>query len=192
MEVALFAEHLQDFLNQTADWKSRKVIDQTIWNSIIKYSVRSTDKFGPIKLDLFAERLNVQVKYYVNWKPGPIAVATDAFMIIWTYRQAYAFPQFCLNLTIVTPWRKSRAFYPVLLKTTMRDPIPLPPQDNLLLSTEGKTHPPIMNKINDVENLSVCKAYYFKISNLAVFYSYVGIWKLITLYVVQFYYLISI
>lgn len=51
---------------------------------------------GPIKLDLFAERLNAQVCHYVSWKPDPMGVATDALMIKWTDRQAYAFPPFCL------------------------------------------------------------------------------------------------
>lgn len=51
---------------------------------------------GPIKLDLFEKRLNAQVKDCVSWKPDPMTVATDAFMIKWTDRQAYAFPLFCL------------------------------------------------------------------------------------------------
>lgn len=68
----------------------------------------STDKLGQIKLDLIAERLNAQVKYYVSWKPGPIAVATDAFMIKWTYRQAYAFPPFCLIPKCTDKYSKKR------------------------------------------------------------------------------------
>lgn len=94
-----------------------------------------------------------------SWKPDQIAVATDAFMIKWTDRQAYAFAPFCLvprclakvekeggELIIVTPSWQTQAFYSVLLNMTVRDPILLPTQDNLLLSPEGKTHPLIVNK----------------------------------------------
>lgn len=79
-------------------FQSRKVIETSSNNWRLNNQVFSqiNKQLGPIKLDLFAERLNAQVKDYVSWKTDPMAVATDAFMIKWTDRQAYAFPPFCL------------------------------------------------------------------------------------------------
>lgn len=57
------------------------------------------------------------------------------------------------------------SFLSVLLNMTVRDPILLPTQDNLLLSPEGKTHPLIENKtlklvvLKISSNQSMCKAY---------------------------------
>lgn len=114
---------------------------------------------GPINLDLFAKRLNAQVKDYVSWKLDPMAVATDAFMKKMDGQASLCLPSILSNtemssqsrerrgeLIIVTPSWQTQAFYPVLLNMTVRDPILLPPKDNLLLSQEGKTLPLKVNK----------------------------------------------
>lgn len=114
---------------------------------------------GPINLDLFAKRLNAQVKDYVSWKLDPMAVATDAFMKKMDGQASLCLPSILSNtemssqsrerrgeLIIVTPSWQTQAFYPVLLNMTVGDPILLPPKDNLLLSQEGKTLPLKVNK----------------------------------------------
>lgn len=74
---------ISGLLNQTVDWKSRKVIEKSSNNWKLGNQIFSqiNKQLGPIKLDLFAERLNAQVKEYVSGKPDPMAVAKDAFMI---------------------------------------------------------------------------------------------------------------
>ena len=160
-EITLTAEHLPGLQNQTADMESRKIMETSTNNWKLNTQVFSliNKARGPIMLDILAERLNAQVTHYVSWKPDPMAVATDAFMVIWRERQAYAFPPFCLiprclakvqkegaDLVIVTPAWQSQAFYPVLLEMSVADPILLSPQGDLLLSPEGNTHPLIQSR----------------------------------------------
>ena len=47
-------------------------------------------------IDLFASRLNAQVKDYISWKPHPMAKFVDAFTIDWSQFFFYAYPPFCL------------------------------------------------------------------------------------------------
>ena len=47
-------------------------------------------------IDLFASRLNNQVKPYVAYTPDPGAYAIDAVCLSWRTLQFYAFPSFCL------------------------------------------------------------------------------------------------
>ena len=48
--------------------------------------------FGQPDIDLFASRLNAQVKTYVLWKPHPMAKSVDAFTVDWSQFFFHAFP----------------------------------------------------------------------------------------------------
>lgn len=115
---------------------------------------------NPIKLYLFAEILNAEVKDYVSWKQDPIAGATDAFMIKWTVRQAYAFPPFYLiprcpakvekegggganNCNFI---KADSSFLPNSTEHDGERSNSFAPSRQLLLSPEGKIHPLIVNK----------------------------------------------
>ena len=52
--------------------------------------------WGKPSIDLFASRLNFQLRPFVSWKPDPQAFAIDAFSIGWTEHNFYAFPPFAL------------------------------------------------------------------------------------------------
>ena len=52
--------------------------------------------FGSCTVDLFASRLNAQLKHFVSWRPDPNAIGTDALQLPWDKWTAYAFPSFCL------------------------------------------------------------------------------------------------
>ena len=53
-------------------------------------------KFGGCDVDLFASRVNAQLKSYVSWRPGPDAMDYDAFTLIWSNFRAFCFPPFSL------------------------------------------------------------------------------------------------
>ena len=73
-----------------ADERSRIFDDKTEWKlnaSVFQNTVRA---FGKPAIDLFASRLNFQLKPYVAWKPGPEARHVDAFMLDWSNVVFYA------------------------------------------------------------------------------------------------------
>jgi hypothetical protein len=45
---------------------------------------------GELEVDIFASRLNYQLKKIVSWKPDPMSLATDAFLLNWTKIKGYA------------------------------------------------------------------------------------------------------
>ena len=159
-KITLTAEHLPGFLNQTADWESRNVstISTNSWRLNPQIFKQIDLQWGPLEMDLFADRLNAQTEKYMSWKPDPFAVGTDAFLANWEGMKAYAFPPFCLiqrcvakvqkekgELVIVTPTWQTQPYYAMLLNMSIADPILLPPQRNLLLSQGGEPHPLIIN-----------------------------------------------
>ena len=48
------------------------------------------------KIDLFACKLNAQLRKFVSWRPDPEASQVDAFMLNWSEEMFYAFLLFCL------------------------------------------------------------------------------------------------
>ena len=48
------------------------------------------------KTDLFASRINNQLKYFVSYRPDPDAVSINAFTLDWGNLCFYAFPPFLL------------------------------------------------------------------------------------------------
>ena len=54
-----------------------------------------TAHWGTPSIDLFASRLNYQLKPFVSWTPDPEAMAIDAFSFHWK-ENFYAFPPFAL------------------------------------------------------------------------------------------------
>lgn len=151
-KITLTAEHLPGSLNQTADWESRNVSTMSInsWRLNPKIFAQINSLWGPLEMDLFADRLNAQLEKYMSWKPDPFAMGTDAFLAHWGGMKAYAFPPFCLiqrciakvqkergELVIVTPAWQTQPYYPMLLNMSIVDPILLPPQKDLLLLPGG-------------------------------------------------------
>ncbi|CAC5414223.1 unnamed protein product [Mytilus coruscus] len=109
---------------------------------------------GPLKLDLFADRLNAQLDNYIS-----CAIQIDAFQVNWSNKNPYAFSPFCLiarcitkvnkersNLVIIIPAWQSQAFYPMLLEMSISTPLLLPQMRDLLTNPQGGTHPLIENK----------------------------------------------
>ena len=134
--------HLPGVQNTIADRKSRVFDDSTEWmlNRDIFENLCHCLNFDPA-LDLFASRLNAQVKRYVSWKPDPEAEAVDAFSLYWGELSFYAFPPFCMigkciqkiiqdggeGVLVVPKW-PTQAWFSKLLNILVQDPVLLPNQ----------------------------------------------------------------
>ena len=109
---------------------------------------------GPCSVDLFATRLNNQLKRYISWRPDPFAIATDAFTISWWEEVGYAFPPFALigrclqkvhqegcTVVLVAPVWDTQPWYPVLLNLLIEYPLLLTPHKHLLVDPFNQDHP---------------------------------------------------
>ena len=66
-----------------ADKESREKRSDTEWklNPELFYCIVTL--WGAVSVDLFASRLNYQLKPFVSWRPDPEAMAIDAFSLDW-------------------------------------------------------------------------------------------------------------
>ena len=84
-----------------ADERSQIFDDKTEWKlnaSVFQSIVR---EFGKPAIDLFASRLNFQLKPYISWKPDPEACHVDAFTLDWSNLVFYAFPPFSIISQVI-------------------------------------------------------------------------------------------
>ena len=77
------AAHLPGWFNVLADEKSRLFDDKTEWRLNLLIFAQITQRFGTPTIDLFASRLNFQLKPYVAWAADPESSFTDAFTLNW-------------------------------------------------------------------------------------------------------------
>ena len=153
--IWLTAAHLPGHLHVLADERSRIFDDKTEWKlnaSVFQNIVR---EFGKPAIDLFASRLNFQLKPYISWKPDPEACHVDAFMLDWSNLVLYAFPPFSIisqvikkievdgatGILIVPDW-PTQAWYPLLWRLLLAEPLRLNWQHDLvILSFRTGPHP---------------------------------------------------
>ena len=156
-QITLTAEYLPGELNPEADWESRHFRDSSNWKLNPTVFQALDHLWGPLTIDLFADRMNTQLQSYISWFPDPFAHGTDAFQIPWTNLRGYSFPPFsmicrCLakirkdqaTIVLITPTWHTQAWYPVLLEMSCIQPILLPPLSNLLLSPNLQPHPLVL------------------------------------------------
>lgn len=145
--IRISAEHLPGIQNVTADSLSRNLNDNLEWslNQKVYHRLVQRLKLNP-QVDLFASRLNAQIRKFVSWKPDPLAWRVDAFSIPWTKIMAYAFPPFCLisrllqkvhsdrveKMLLIAPIWKTQPWYPTILSMLICRPVLLPKARNLL------------------------------------------------------------
>ena len=72
------AAHIPGTQNTEADSFSRN-FNETIEWKLSTHFQKISSMFGNPTLDLFASRTNYQIDMYISWKPGPKALAIDAF-----------------------------------------------------------------------------------------------------------------
>lgn len=84
--ISLSAEHLPGV------WQSRNIKDSSNWslNQDIFNQIHAL--MGPLKIGLFASRLNFKLKRFVSWKQDPLSFATDAFLYLGIRYRVTPFP----------------------------------------------------------------------------------------------------
>ena len=90
------AAHIPEIHNIETDRFSRKFNNNTKWQLNPKIFIEVTNKFGYLKIDLFAKRINTQLQNYVSWPCEPEAKAVDAFLTDWGKQFSYNIPPFSL------------------------------------------------------------------------------------------------
>ena len=154
-QIWLSAVHIPGVQNEVADRKSRVFNDRHEWMLNKRIFTQLCSFFGTPVIDLFASKLNAQLRRYISWKPDPCAEAVDAFSITWHNTYFYAFPPFSLigkclrkiesdeadGLIIVPKW-PTQPWFSKLLGLLVEEPVILPRIKDLLIQpSTGQCHP---------------------------------------------------
>ena len=111
--IWLTAVHIPGVDNIEADQQSRLSNTSTEWSLNKHVFQDAICKLGVTPdIDLFASRINYQLKPYVSFHPDPGAIAVNAFHMSWKQFQAYIFPPFCLISRILLPKKKTTLILP--------------------------------------------------------------------------------
>ena len=117
-------------------------------------------KLGTLTVDLFASRLSHQVTQYLEWKPDPYSIVTDAVSSPCRQGHCYTFPTFCLipralsqiqqdqvhTVTLITPCWQTKLWYPQMMETLITRPILIPTSTTLLVDLKGNSNLLVLNK----------------------------------------------
>ena len=154
-QIWISTAHIPGILNIDADEESRERHEDNEWKlkpSLFRDICR---RFGQPDMDLFASRLNYQMKPFCSWKPDPEAAVIDSFTLPWTEFLGYAFPPFSIvsrviqkirmeqaDIILVVPNWTTAAWYNVFRQLMISEPfyITLYP-DVLSLSCSERIHP---------------------------------------------------
>ena len=148
--VWLTVSHIPGKCNTEADRESKLSRKETEWcldRSIYSAVIQKLDVIPDI--DLFASRLNHQLKPYIAYRPYPGALAVNAFHISWKEYTFYAFPPFCIiqrvlqkinidqatGIIIVPNW-PTQTWWPYLMSMLINYPIILPRKTRTLFLPE--------------------------------------------------------
>lgn len=165
--LKLTASHIPGIENSIADELSRKHKTELEWKLNPGIFELLSKRFGPFDMDLFASRVNFQLKPYVSWNPDPEAMFINAFHMKWTKHYGYAFPPFSLigriiqklemeeaEVCLVLPWWKTQSWFPKLGRLLIESPLLIPNRRQTLLHPldPSRVHP-----LHKKLNLVVCK-----------------------------------
>jgi hypothetical protein len=154
-QVWITISYLPGKLNIQADIMSRKFNDRTEWMLNRNIFDKICSKVYQPNVDLFASRLNYQLKPFISWLPDPDALAIDAFTMNWQGWLIYCFPPFslvqrCLRKLIddqaegvmVVPCWTTAVWFPLLLRLLTQAPVLLPKgKQTLQLPHSNSLHP---------------------------------------------------
>ena len=153
--------------NTEADRESRLPRRETEWTLHKSIFDAAIKKLGVTPtVDLFASRLNFQLKPYVSYKPEPEAHAVNAFHISWKRHTFYAFPPFSViqrvlqkiyeeettGLLVVPHW-PTQTWWPYLMNTFIDFPLLLPRKEDTLYLP---AHPQLLHPLHKKLQLLVC------------------------------------
>ena len=152
--LSITAEHLPGVDNVVADEESRVIQSTAEWQLHRPIFQQILECLGNCNIDLFATRLNAQLKQFVSWRPDPDSMGADALQLPWNTWEGYAFPPFCLigkcvkkvredraSLILIAPVWRSQPWFPALLELLVDFPLILPRLPMLLSDPLGKPHP---------------------------------------------------
>ena len=139
--------------NIEADHQSRILQDATEWKLHPELFQKIVDKFGKPDIDLFASRINRQLKSYVSWHPEPEAMAVNAFSLTWNNnfflcshslvgRVLAKVNRDKTDAVIVVPDWSTQYWYPQLVQMTTIEPLyfQLSPKNLILTHKPSKNH----------------------------------------------------
>jgi len=95
--------------NVKADKASREFRDETEWRLNPKMFKKICMNVCTPEIDLFASRLNKQLKEFCSWQPDPQARFVDAFTQSWYDLSFYAFPPFSLIPRVLQKINRDKA-----------------------------------------------------------------------------------
>jgi hypothetical protein len=165
----VWARHIPGRLNVQADWLSRTGQSITSEWSLHPLALGPIwGQWGLPQVDLFATNINHKLPLFVTPFPQPGAWQVNAFSISWEGIFSYAFPPWVIlkevlqkvwddqaEIILVAPGWNSRSWYPLLLKMSIVNPIPLPEWENLLSQPQsGAMH----------QNLSILNLHAWRLS----------------------------
>jgi ribonuclease HI len=154
--IWLSSAHVPGVDNVEADEASRKFNEDTEWQLQPRIFQNICDVFGAPKMDLFASRLNYQLKPYCAWHPDPEAAVIDSFSISWSDVFGYAFPPFALlprilqkirmekaDIILLVPKWPTKPWFSLFKRMIMQGPITIAVDNDTFISPgcRGKTHP---------------------------------------------------
>ena len=155
--IWLTTVHIPGVENVKADRQSRLSNTSAEWSPNKNIFQDAIKKLGVIlDIELFASRINCQIKPYVSFHPDPGAIAVNAFHMSWKQFQAYIFPTFCLiprilqkvqaeQCTVVmdVPRWPTHVWWPKLMNQLIAPAIILPNKKTTLIlpSNPEETHP---------------------------------------------------
>ena len=152
----IYSTHIPGVLNETADKESRKAETRSEWmlNKNDFTFITNSLNFHP-SIDIFASRLNTQLKTFFSFRPDPECSAVDAFSENWGNIKLYAFPPFSIigktlqkiendkatGIMVVPEW-PNQPWYSQF-QSIVKNYISLPPRSDLLIlpSTPSASHP---------------------------------------------------
>lgn len=108
-KIIFIVEYFFGFFNQIVDWESRNVLIMSInsWRLNFKIFVQINLLWGFLEMDLFVDRLNVQLEKYMSWKFDLFVMGIDVFLVYWGGMKVYVFLLFCLiQRCIVKVWKE--------------------------------------------------------------------------------------
>lgn len=162
--IWLSATHVPGVSNE-ADFSSRNFNENVEWMLNKQCFQKIVQLWQEPEIDMFASRLNKQVKKFASWKPDPDAVHVNAFSMSWSHLFLYAFPPFSLIPSCLQKFRRDKAegimvvplwptqtWYSELLKLLVDYPRILPQENLLTLVNSRKSHP-----LKDKLHLIACR-----------------------------------
>ena len=141
--------------------KSRKETERTLDRGIFQEAVKHLDVEPQI--DLFASRLNYQLRLFVAYQPDPEPFAINAFSISWKPYIFYAFPPFSIMLQkiqaeeatglLVVPCWPTQPWWPSVMRLLVQKPLVLPKKKHTLFLPQ---QPDLVHPLHQKLTLLIC------------------------------------